>query len=315
MKVSIIIPIYKVENFIERCLLSALNQTYPETELVLVNDCTPDNSMDIVRKILENHPAGKNTIVINHEMNRGLSAARNSGIKHASGDYLYFLDSDDELPPNAISILASIARDTNPDLVLGEIDVIGAERSKFSQLKLKENRRYEKEEIMRTFLSCQWYEMAWNKLVKREIFTVQNCWFKEGILHEDNLWSFQLALCAESMSISQEKTYIYHIQQQSITQKKSEKNLDSLYAVLQEMIGISEKNNLFYRFPQLTDYLDNLRIYFIKSLLVNNFDKQYVTNQIKNINALFTEKVRKKRAKSLKTSLKEMVLFLLSKLK
>ena len=95
--VSIIIPVYKVENWIEGCLLSVCNQTYENIECIIVNDATPDKSMDIVESILKNYTGSIRFKIITHELNRGLSAARNFCVKAATGDYLIFLDSDDKL--------------------------------------------------------------------------------------------------------------------------------------------------------------------------------------------------------------------------
>ena len=95
MKVSIIVPVYNVAKYIERCLLSVLNQTWQDLEVILVNDCTLDDSMEIARRVVASHPRGTVVRCLEHEENRGLSAARNTGISASVGDYLYFLDSDD----------------------------------------------------------------------------------------------------------------------------------------------------------------------------------------------------------------------------
>lgn len=105
MKLSIIIPIYKVEKYIEQCLYSIYDQKIDEFlfEVIAVNDGTPDNSMNIVKKYANKH---KNLHVLNYE-NQGLSIARNLGLKKASGDYVWFVDSDDWLTNNSLSIVIS----------------------------------------------------------------------------------------------------------------------------------------------------------------------------------------------------------------
>ena len=128
MKVSIIVPVYNVAKYIERCLLSVLNQTWPDLEVILVNDCTPDNSMEIVRRVVASHPRGAVVRCLEHEENRGLSAARNTGISASVGDYLYFLDSDDYISANAIELLADAAVQKRPDFVIGNYEVTGARR-------------------------------------------------------------------------------------------------------------------------------------------------------------------------------------------
>lgn len=96
-KISIIVPIYNVEKYIKSCIDSIIQQDYPNIECIFVNDCTQDKSMIIVNNCLNKYKGSIEFKIINHENNLGLSAARNTGVKRSTGDYLYFLDSDDEL--------------------------------------------------------------------------------------------------------------------------------------------------------------------------------------------------------------------------
>ena len=97
LKISIIIPVYNVSLFIERCLLSVVEQRHEALEVILVDDASPDDSMEKARRFLSGYPKLDYKIVT-HPQNKGLSAARNTGVKHSTGAYLYFLDSDDALP-------------------------------------------------------------------------------------------------------------------------------------------------------------------------------------------------------------------------
>ena len=90
MKVSIVIPVYNVSDYIEECLLSALNQTYEELEILLVDDASPDDSMAKARKIVDAHPCKDKVHFLSHDENRGLSAARNTGIRNSIGEFLFF---------------------------------------------------------------------------------------------------------------------------------------------------------------------------------------------------------------------------------
>ena len=109
MLVSIIVPIYNVADYIEKCLLSVLNQTYRNIEVVLVNDCTPDNSIEVVQIILEGYKADRQIQILHHTINRGLSAARNTGIDAAKGEYIFFLDSDDWISEDCIERMLQLA--------------------------------------------------------------------------------------------------------------------------------------------------------------------------------------------------------------
>ena len=110
MRISIIIPVYNVELYVEECLQSVANQTMTEgIECIIVDDRGQDNSMDIVRHFVDDYQGAISFHILKHEKNGGLSAARNTGIEAATGEYVYFLDSDDYLVPSAIETLISIA--------------------------------------------------------------------------------------------------------------------------------------------------------------------------------------------------------------
>ena len=109
LTISIIIPVYKVEAYIEECLASVVTQSDAKAniECIIVDDCSPDGSMDIVRRFVDNYQGTVQFRMLRHEVNRGLSAARNTGIDAATGDYLLFVDSDDYLSADCLSTLVS----------------------------------------------------------------------------------------------------------------------------------------------------------------------------------------------------------------
>lgn len=116
--VSIGIPVYNVEPYIEKCLLSVLNQSYQNLEVLVVDDLGTDNSMRIVKDLQTSHPLGKCIRIIRHSENRGLGEARNTAIENATGKYLFFVDSDDYIEPATIEILLKEAEERNTDVVL-----------------------------------------------------------------------------------------------------------------------------------------------------------------------------------------------------
>ena len=231
MKVSVIIPVYNVAPYIERSLLSVLNQTWQDLEVIVVNDCTPDNSMEIVRKVVSAHPRGTMVRMLEHEVNKGLSAARNTGIRTATGDYLYFLDSDDYLPLDSMENLAKPALQYCADFVIGNYKVTGGDNW-VPPLLLSTGFYEANEVILSAYLKDKWYVMAWNKLVRREWMNANLLFFKEGIVHEDDLWSFRLACCAKRMYVLNEVTYYYYMQLNSIMRSPSKRNLECRVIVL-----------------------------------------------------------------------------------
>ena len=116
--VSIGIPVYNVEPYIEKCLLSVLNQTYQNVEILIVDDLGTDNSMDVVERIRQSHPNGDKIRIIRHPHNKGIGEARNTVIKECKGKYVYFIDSDDFMELNAIELMIAQAEQYNTDVTI-----------------------------------------------------------------------------------------------------------------------------------------------------------------------------------------------------
>lgn len=263
MKVSIIIPIYNAAKFIERSLRSALNQSYQSIEYILVDDGSSDDSLHVIDNLILSSPRQADILLFSHETNKGVAAARNTGMSNATGDYIYFLDSDDELPANAIEILVHHLSNTNANFVIGEFTLTGTRKKSFKTTKLNGG-HYTDEMILDSFLLMQWPDMTCNKLVRLDTIRNYQLFFEEGIVHEDTLWSFMLALKSSQMVVCNETTYIYHIQEQSITQSKTDHNFKSLMLVLDRIIFLSVENELFDKKVHIRDYIIDYCFYFLK---------------------------------------------------
>jgi glycosyltransferase involved in cell wall biosynthesis len=124
MKVSVIIPVYNVRPYLERCIQSVLCQTYKDLEIILVDDGSTDGSLSIAQDYQKNHPRGVDIRIISHDHNLGVSAARNRIIEEASGTYLYFMDADDLMEPNTIALLMEHQRRTGAEIVYGSYNKI-----------------------------------------------------------------------------------------------------------------------------------------------------------------------------------------------
>lgn len=220
MNVSLIIPVYKVEATIRRCLQSVADQRFDgSVECIIVDDASPDGSMAIVDEFIAATPEAASWKRLVHERNSGLSAARNSGMRIASGDYLLFLDSDDELPPCALSRLVELARKyPGVDIVQGNVEL----RPPSPGLDFDIRRHHfpeftaEKAWIKRHMLT-DIPVMAWNKLMRRQWVVANEFSFKEGILHEDEHWRYLIFDKVGSIAFCSDVTYIYYMVQGSIT--------------------------------------------------------------------------------------------------
>lgn len=109
--VSVIVPVYQVSEYVERCIRSVMDQTYTDIECIIADDATQDDSIEKCEALIENYDGPIQFWIIRHEQNRGLSAARNTGTKAAKGAYLYYLDSDDYISPDCIEKLVSVVKD------------------------------------------------------------------------------------------------------------------------------------------------------------------------------------------------------------
>lgn len=123
--VSVLVPVYGVERFIERCARSLFEQTYDSIEFIFVDDCTKDRSIEILQKVVEAYPSRKEDVrIIRHSRNRGVAAARNTALEHARGGYIMHVDSDDTLEPGAVLSLIETALSEDADLVVGRINLV-----------------------------------------------------------------------------------------------------------------------------------------------------------------------------------------------
>lgn len=228
MLVSVIIPIYNVAPYIEEGLQSVMRQTFRDIEVLLIDDCGTDQSMAIVRSMLGN---AEDTIIdgiryriLHHEYNRGLSAARNTGINAAVGNWLYFLDSDDWIEPVCIEILVqAVMKEDDIEMAVGQLEPFDEHGNRVARqlngvkiplLNMQEG--ISAHGIMQKFLEGDVYEMAWNKLISREFITAHNLYFEEGLIHEDNLWSFCCACHLTKIAAVSQTLYHYRVRQASI---------------------------------------------------------------------------------------------------
>ena len=248
MKISIVIPVYNVEQYIEDCLLSVTTQTYTdEIECIIVNDCTQDNSCIIIDNFIKKYIGSIQFKFIHHLKNRGLSAARNSGIEVATGDYIYFLDSDDELTPNTLEVLSAPLEQIKYDFVIGDY-LTNNSTIEFPPLLLKDGEISTNEEIRNSYFAGEWYVMAWNKLYNLNFIRKHSLLFKEGLLNEDNLWSFQCACLAQSIYVVKEQTYKYKVRETSIMGcLNSAKQADAFATITNEA----------YKWATLNGYIHN----------------------------------------------------------
>jgi glycosyltransferase involved in cell wall biosynthesis len=240
--VSIIIPVYNAEEYVADCLKSVMRQTYRgELECILVDDCGSDKSMEVVEKMVSEYDGPVRFKILHHEHNRGASAARNTGIENASGDYLFFLDSDDEVTDDCIEVLTRPLADGLYDVVEGGLEWFflstSSGRNTFDGefvVKIPNNTLVEQPDILRTYQKG-WSCMVGNKLIRTGFVKENNLFFKEGVVYEDMLWCFQTACLAKSLFLITDITYRYKLREGSVSDKiNREVGIKSQETIIQE---------------------------------------------------------------------------------
>jgi Glycosyltransferases involved in cell wall biogenesis len=275
MRVSIIVPIYNVEKYITRCLDSVHSQTYTDIECILVDDKGQDGSMQLAKQFVEAYKGPIKFVLCEHFVNQGLSAARNTGLKKASGDYVFFLDSDDSLPDDSIERLVHEAEEYQyPEIVSGVTRHVLADDSYYDVK--TENFRCN-EDVFRGYIHNSWNIIACNKLIRKDIFSKHKTFFLEGITHEDVLWSFEISTYIENIIGCPHVTYNYYlgdmnsISRSPLSQKRV---LDSLI-ILQRKASYLSNQNIYYLLSQhIKDNIINLSYTLVRNRFPISFIKE-----------------------------------------
>lgn len=239
MTVSIIIPVYQVENYIERCITSVIRQTYNHSniECILVDDCGTDNSIMLTQKCIDNYKGEIQFHIIHNEQNSGLSVSRNNGIRFATGDYLFFLDSDDYISDDCIAkLINAICKHPEVEVVKGtHIDKRINEKTSISHLS---SQPIGNKKLMNLFFLGFIPCMAWNTLISRKLIERQHLTFMPHLIYEDELWSFYLFREVNGFLIIPDVTLFYETNPNSITHsehKDEELYTKSIITILKDM--------------------------------------------------------------------------------
>lgn len=226
-KVSIIIPVYNVEQYIDECLNSVVSQTCAsKIECILVDDCGQDNSVLVAKKFVQQYNGPISFRLLHHERNKGLSAARNTGIQEAKGEYVYFLDSDDKIYPDSMYNLLSVA-DKYPDA-----EIIQGGATPGFILSREDLPEYSNDVkwIRNGLCTIKIKDPAWNKLVKRDFIIKNNLLFVEGYLQEDTIWSYHIQKHISAIAFCYETTYWYRYNPEGIMNGIDSMRLAKSYA-------------------------------------------------------------------------------------
>lgn len=263
MQVSVIVPIYKVEKYIKRCLDSIVNQTYRDLEIVLVDDGSPDNC----GKICDEYAKQDSRIKVLHQENGGQSKARNEAMKIAKGDYFCFVDSDDYIAINMIERLVSLAQCNQADISMIDYTFFSGEQADVTCQNEKQCQTFTNVELIKNMHTVpgELYVVMWGKIFKRELF--EGITFPEGRICEDLAILYKLYDRSTNAVYSAEVLYYYFRNNvdSSTFQIKDKFYVDVFTALEQEIEYLKITHPDLKAYPQKTylywlfDYYRNLR--------------------------------------------------------
>lgn len=274
MLISIIVPVYNVEKYLEECLESILQQDFLEYEVICVNDCSTDSSAEILKKYEIEYNQIK---VIEHPKNMGLSAARNTAMKHAAGKYIMFVDSDDMIVPNILGELYETAELNQLDILYFErlflYDGISEKKSSYRKTGIvnsyKENVCTGRELFCYLIENKQYTAVVWRQFFRRDFLLGNNFTFQNGIVHEDMVFSFLCAMKANRVLYIDKEFYIYRQRPNSIVHTYNDQKAKSLFWILINIFTYwnaneftqEENHAIATYFQQLYNYYQRCRDY------------------------------------------------------
>ena len=241
-KISVIVPVYKVEPYLDKCVSSIVNQTYTNLEIILVDDGSPDNCPAMCDTWAEKD----SRIRVIHKTNGGLSDARNAGMTVATGELMAFVDSDDWIAPDMYEYLYQRLTEDNSDIAACGVQMVWEDKKLCRMLTRAGNCVLNHEEAMRAIIEESWLKQpVWYKLYKTDL--IRDILFPMGKCHEDVFWSYQAVGSAKKVSVSDHVGYYYLQRGGSIMGAGySLKRLDAVEAKVQRCAYIQE------RFPVLS---------------------------------------------------------------
>lgn len=237
-KVSVIIPVYNTDQYVAEAMYSILNQTLTDIELIAVNDGSTDNSLEVITKIAESDKRVK----IFSQQNKGQSEARNLGISNSTGDYLYFMDSDDVLVETALDECVTKGEANNLDIVFFDADILNQVSDfslgfDYSRLHHLEDKIYKGVDALEEMVDKKIFRVSpCLYILKRQFYLNSGHSFYSGIIHEDELFTPILFLKAGDVSFINKKFFLRRLRPDSVmTKKMTDRNIYCYKVVLSEI--------------------------------------------------------------------------------
>lgn len=256
MKISVIVPVYNVEAYLEKCLESLVNQTLKDIEIIIVNDGSTDGSKKIIDKYAKKY---SNVIAITKE-NGGVSEARNLGLEKATGEYIGFIDSDDWVSEDMYEKMYQKAKSENFDIVACDTEAIFPDKKMYISSNIKEDNTSNKE------LMIDAYAVIWNKIYKREL--IKDIKFKKGMnFCEDVEFLYMVYSKVKTVGVIKEPLHNYLQREGSLTYVY-DKKLYNLIEAMDDILEYYKKNKILNKYLDELEYTYSRYLYatFIKRI-------------------------------------------------
>lgn len=276
-KVSVIIPVYNVENYIERCARSLFEQTLDDIEFIFINDCTPDNSIRILEKVLEDYGHRKNQVkILNFNINQGAAKVREIGMKEATGDFIIHCDSDDWVDKDAYKILYEKAVESNSDMVICDwYETDGKKHTHFKQDISTTDKYALLGGLIKRYISAS----LWNRLIRRTVIESSCIYYPTNHMMEDVALSIQITFYCKSIIYINIPLYFYFSNSNSICKKNDEetslKRYNQSCRNVDIVLNFLEEKGLSRRFSNEIVILKNYPRIFIWKLLLEKPKKYH----------------------------------------
>ena len=271
-RVTIIIPVYNVENYIRKCAISLFSQQYDNIEFIFVNDCTPDNSIKALEETVNNFPERIHQIkIINHNRNKGSAATRNSGLNVSTGQYVIFIDGDDYCEPNMINDMVYFMKENGADTVVSDFYVNYSHKEYIKkQIPSKHGKQ-----CISMVLQGILHASTCNKLLNKEIIDKNQIRFIEGLnVWEDLLFMVRYFFYAENI-VYTNKPYLHYVQHNaSQTSAMSSKSLENLNGIVSEISSFLSDKRLYKQYSNDIMQLKNtVKFVWLQSISSENYNK------------------------------------------
>lgn len=239
-KVSVIIPIYGVENYIGRCARSLLNQTMQkDVELIFINDASEDKSIDILKSVIDEHQCYPGVIeIISHDVNKGLPSSRNTGLDAAKGEYVIHVDGDDYAEPGMLELLYKAVSERDADFAWCDYYITFSENKRI----IKQPNVQTPDDAVRCMLRGSMKYNVWNKICRRQLYIDNDIRFPDGNAMGEDLTMILVALHAKNCIYVQKSLYNYVQNPNQMTSEYNEKKLASLLFNCQRICRYIDKN-------------------------------------------------------------------------